>query len=97
MNVTENNETTSIPDDHTTKDQNKVARYQTIKSPMMWCDNLCSVILNTKLFFCPVQASSLKQSQKQGYQRKEYWKNNLIYIHHEIYPYLLTRMDEYTE
>ena len=35
MNVTENDETTSIPDDHTTKDQNELDRYQTSKSPMM--------------------------------------------------------------
>ena len=94
MNVTENNETTSIPDDHTTKDQNELD----IKpSNHLWCDNLCSVILDTKLTCCPAQGSSFKQRQNQGYQGQVYWRNNLNYIHHEIYPYLLTRIDDYTE
>ena len=95
INVRENNEITSIPYNYNSKNQNKAARYQTIKSPMMWYLMFSNLWYQNNLF--PAQGSSLKQRKNQGYQGQTYWRNNLNYIHNEIYPYLLTSMDDYTE
>ena len=65
MSFTKDNEITNIPINNTTQGQNELD----IKSSNhLWCDNLRSAILDTKLTSCPVHGSTFIQSWNQDNQ-----------------------------